>query len=145
MSGIGWGGGVMAGIDYQMDSFVIGVVGDWAWDGEVATNDDPSEATFMKYNDIATIRGRAGFVQDNTMFYVTGGAAAVDTEFGGKVGPASENISDEKWVWGWTAGIGVEHAFTANFHGRLEWLYVGLPDQDYINWSPATARAARLI
>ena len=59
----------------------------------------------MKYNDIATIRGRAGFVQDNTMFYVTGGAAAVDTEFGGKVGPASENISDEKWVWGWTAGM----------------------------------------
>ena len=65
------------------------------------------------------------------MFYVTGGAAAVNTEFGGKVGPASENISDEKWVWGWTAGIGVEHAFTENFHGRLEWLYVGLPDEKY--------------
>jgi outer membrane immunogenic protein len=131
MSGIGWGGGVMAGIDYQMDNFVIGAVGDFAWGGQVAKNDDPAQATFMNYNDIATIRGRAGFVQDNTMFYLTAGAAAVNTEFGGKVGPFSENISDEKWVWGWTAGIGVEHAFTENFHGRLEWLYVGLPDEKY--------------
>jgi outer membrane immunogenic protein len=131
MSGIGYGGGVLAGLNYQIDNFVLGIEGDWAFGGEVATNDDPAEATFLNFNNIATLRARAGWAHDNTLLYVTGGAAAVDTEFGGLVGPLAEDISESKWIYGWTAGAGIEHAFTDNLRGRLEYLYVGLPDEDY--------------
>ena len=33
-------------------------------------------------------------------------------------------VSDSPWVYGWTAGGGLEHAFTQNFSGRIEYLYV---------------------
>ena len=40
-SGIGYAGGILGGWNYQMDSFVLGVEGDWAFGGTVATNDEP--------------------------------------------------------------------------------------------------------
>ncbi len=138
MDGIGYGGGVLAGINYQVDSFVLGIEGDWAFAGKVGENNDPAELTYLKFNNIATLRARAGFAQDYTLLYVTGGAAAVDTEFGGLVGPVATavDVSDSAWLWGWTAGAGIEHAFTDNFHVRLEYLYIGLPDETY-TLSPA--------
>ena len=131
MSGIGYQGGVLAGINYQVNSFVFGVEGDWGFGGKVATNDDPGEATWLKFNDIATLRARAGLADGNTLFYITGGAAAVNSEFGGLVGPASVSDSQKKWLYGWTAGAGIEHAFTPALHARLEYLYLGLPSQKF--------------
>jgi len=131
MSGQGYHAGFMAGWNYQIDDFVLGFEGDWAFGGQVADNDDPVEATYLNFNDIATLRARAGWADGNTLFYATGGLAAVNAEFGGLVGPLSEDISDSKWVYGWTVGGGIEHAFTDNVHARLEYLYVSLPDTDY--------------
>jgi outer membrane immunogenic protein len=62
------------------------------------------------------------------LLYITGGAAAVDMEFGAVM---SSPESDSKWVYGWTIGAGLEHAFTENLRGRIEYLYVGLPDTDF--------------
>ena len=127
-SGIGYAYGILGGWNYQMDSFVFGIEGDWAFGGTVATNDAPTVDTDLSFNNIATLRARAGFALDNTLLYVTGGLAAVDMEFGAVIsGPAS----DSKWVYGWTAGGGLEHAFTPNFSGRIEYLYVGLDDADF--------------
>jgi outer membrane immunogenic protein len=131
MSGIGFNGGLLAGFNYQVDNFVFGIEGDWGFGGRQATNDDPGEATYLNYNDIATARARAGFADDRTLFYVAGGLAAVNAEFGGLVGPTAEDTSDSRWIYGWTIGGGIEHAFTNAFHARLEYLYVGLPDTDF--------------
>jgi outer membrane immunogenic protein len=128
-SGIGYAGGILGGWNYQMDSFVMGIEGDWAFGGEVASNDDPLVLTDLSFNNIATLRARAGFALDNTLLYVTGGLAAVDTEFGATVVATPDSAS--KWVYGWTIGGGLEHAFTQNFSGRIEYLYVSLPDTDY--------------
>jgi outer membrane immunogenic protein len=135
MSGITYGGGLLAGFNYQVsDSFVLGIEGDWAWAGKI-DNDDPIEATEMKIEDIATLRARAGFLSDETLFYVTGGAAFVRTTFGGEVGdpnnPPRPFIDDTHWTTGWTIGGGIEHAFTDYIHGRLEYLYIALPDEEY--------------
>ena len=81
-SGIGYAGGILGGWNYQMDSIVFGVEGDWAFGGTVATNDEPAIDTDLSFNNIATVRARAGFALDNTLLYVTGGLAAVDMEFG---------------------------------------------------------------
>ena len=39
-SGIGYAYGILGGWNYQMDSFVMGIEGDWAFGGTVATNDE---------------------------------------------------------------------------------------------------------
>ncbi len=39
--------------------------------------------------------------------------------------------SDSKWAYGWTIGGGLEHAFTPNFSGRIEYLYVAMDDEDF--------------
>lgn len=133
-SGIGYAYGILGGWNYQMDSFVFGVEGDWAFGGTVATNDEvfapPVGAidTDLSFNNIATLRARAGFALDNTLLYVTGGLAAVDMEFGAVM---STTESDSKWVYGWTVGGGLEHAFSDHFSGRIEYLYVGLDDVDF--------------
>ncbi|MBI2717393.1 MAG: porin family protein [Rhizobiales bacterium] len=130
-SGIGYSAGVLGGWNYQFDSTLVGIEGDWAFGGKLATNDEPAIDTFMRLNNLATLRGRAGLVDGNTLFYLTGGLAAADSEFGGPMGPAQENVSDSKWLYGWTAGAGIEHAFSNNLRARLEYLYVSLPNGKY--------------
>jgi len=127
-SGIGYAGGILGGWNYQMDTFVFGFEGDWAFGGTVATNDEPGIDTDLSFNNIATLRARAGFALDNTLLYVTGGLAAVDMEFGAVM---STDESASKWVYGWTVGGGLEHAFSDHFSGRIEYLYVGLDDADF--------------
>ena len=129
-SGIGYAGGILGGWNYQIDSFVMGIEGDWAFGGTVATNDEPLINTDLSFNNIATLRARAGFALDNTLLYVTGGWAGVDMEFGGVMSD-STYYSDSKWVYGWTIGGGLEHAFSDNLSGRIEYLYVGLDDADF--------------
>ena len=127
-SGIGYAGGILGGWNYQIDSFVMGIEGDWAFGGEVASNDDPLVLTDLSFNNIATLRARAGFALDNTLLYVTGGLADVDMEFGAVI---TNNVNDSTWAYGWTVGGGLEHAFTPNFSGRIEYLYVGMDDTDF--------------
>ncbi len=134
-SGIGYAGGVLAGINYQFDSMVLGFEGDWAFGGIVATNDEPTIDTDLSFNNIATLRARLGWAHDNTLLYLTGGLAAADMEFGAVM---ASTESDSQWVYGWTIGGGLEHAFTQNFHGRIEYLYVNLPDSDYSMTDTAT-------
>jgi outer membrane immunogenic protein len=127
-SGIGYAGGVLLGWNYQMDSFVMGIEGDWAFGGTVATNDEAGIDTDLSFNNIATLRARAGFALDNTLLYFTGGLAAVDMEFGAVMASAE---SDSQWVYGWTAGGGLEHAFSQSLSGRIEYLYVSLDDAEF--------------
>lgn len=127
-SGIGWAWGGLVGFNYQLSSIVLGLEGDWGMGGTVATNDEPGIDTDLSFNQIATFRARLGMAHENTMVYLTGGAAAVEAEFGA-VMASTEN--DRAWVYGWTVGGGVEHAFTDNFRGRIEYLYIDLPDIDF--------------
>lgn len=134
MSGFTWGGGLLAGFNYDLgNNFLIGVEGDYGWAGKV-DNDDPGEATEMKIKDIATLRARAGYIfNDDTLFYATGGMAWIKTTFGGEVGaiPDREFIDDTQWTSGWTIGGGIEHAFSESVHARLEYLYLDMKDEEY--------------
>jgi outer membrane immunogenic protein len=135
MSGITWGGGVLAGFNFEIgDGFLLGVEGDYGWAGGI-DNDDPIEATEMDIEDIATLRARAGFLSNDTLFYATGGVAWVKSTFGGDVGdpndPNRPFIDDTQWTTGWTIGGGMEHAFSEYLHARLEYLYIDLDDEEY--------------
>lgn len=133
MSGTGFAGGLIVGWNYDFGGMIAGIEADWGWGGEIADNKEPAELTGVSFDNIITLRARAGRAFDNTLVYLTGGAAFVDVNFAGEVGPVGASFHDEDsdWVTGWTIGGGIEHAYTENLHGRLEYLFVGLPDTDF--------------
>lgn len=123
--------GVFAGAQWQWDSLVLGVEGDWGWGlGETAEN--ILDETDYTINHIATLRARLGFASDNTLLYLTGGAAMAN----GTLDAYVLGIDDDATHWGWTIGGGMEHAFSENFTARLEYLYAHFGKETY-DLSPA--------
>ena len=134
MNGYGWNTGIYAGWNYQIDDFVMGVEGDWAFGGAVAENHEPAELTDLDFNNIGTLRGRLGWAMDNTLFFATGGIALVDTTFSSTDFPTGSSTSaeDSQWLTGWVIGGGMEHAFSDRISGRLEYSYIVLPNGEYL-------------
>jgi outer membrane immunogenic protein len=133
MNGFGWNGGALVGWNYQMDSFVMGIEGDWALGEHVAQNHEPAELTDLEFNNIATLRARLGWALDDTLIYATGGVAFVDSKFFSPDFPAGSGFfaEDSAWLTGWVIGGGMEHAFSDRISGRLEYSYMSLPDAEY--------------
>ncbi|MGH6906813.1 MAG: outer membrane protein [Aestuariivirga sp.] len=118
--------GVLAGAQWQWDNFVLGVEGDWGWGfGETAQN--IIDETDYTINSVATLRARLGFAFDDTMIYATGGVATANATLDAYV----LGIDDDQTHWGWVIGGGMEHAFSENFTGRLEYLYASFGEEDY--------------
>ena len=131
MNGFGWNTGGFVGWNYQMDSFVMGIEGDWAFGGHVAQNQAPVELTELEFDNIATICARLGWAMDNTLLYTKGGVAFVDSTFS-TTALAGGSAEDSSWLTGWVVGGGMEHAFSDRLSGRLEYTYMDLPDADYL-------------
>ena len=131
MNGFGVNGGGFVGWNYQVDDFVMGVEGDWAFGGRVAKNHEPAELTDLNFDNIATLRARMGWAMDNTLFYATGGVAFVDSTFS-TTALAGGSAEASSWLTGWVIGGGMEHAFSDRLSGRLEYTYMSLPDAEYL-------------
>lgn len=114
--------GVHAGFNQQWDSFVLGVEGDVEYNFSENTYGDIDAGMDWQ----GSLRLRAGYAIDRTLIYGTAGVA-----FGS--GYAESDLLDldesETFV-GWTAGAGVEHAFTDNWTGRLEYRYTDFGDEE---------------
>ncbi|WP_210488882.1 outer membrane protein [Microvirga antarctica] len=112
----GFVGGGQIGYNYQMGQFVIGLETDIQY-ADLGNNNSRyiGEANFGRGSDnefFGTTRARVGVAFDRFMVYATGGIAYADSDFG------------------WTAGGGVEYAFTNNLTAKLEGLYVNLDSND---------------
>jgi outer membrane immunogenic protein len=136
-------GGGFIGANYQFNQFVIGVEADWQAADLDGAQDIPaiggSIHVSTKVNDYGSLRGRLGFAWDRFLIFGTGGWAWGNGHtFYGVTGapPAvTRNINSS----GWTAGAGVEYAFTNNWLARLEYRYTDLGTQSYVD--PATNSA----
>ena len=137
-------GGVEAGYNMQVNSFVFGVEGDVDYlggnnnlDGTYQFAGNPALLYTLaggKNNVFGTIRGRLGFAVDRALFYVTGGAA-----FGGNQAPTSItftggalpvpcpfctfNSASKNNDIGAVLGGGIEYAFTNNWSAKVEYLH----------------------
>ncbi len=120
----GFNGGVGAGYNWQSREFVFGVETDLQFSGA-----DDTFAPWKFSNPwFGTLRGRAGFLLNNTtLFYATGGLAYGELRAQSTV----TGISETRIHPGWTAGIGVEVAITGNWSAKVEYLYVNLYDRTY--------------
>jgi outer membrane immunogenic protein len=114
----GVGGGGQIGFNYQLSPrFVIGAENDLQASSLKARDDGPyhRDATLPWFG---TARGRVGIAltEPRLLIYGTGGMAFGDPKIAG----------DGKLRVGWTAGGGVEWAFTPKWSAKLEYLYTDI-------------------
>lgn len=117
------------GANWQFDSWVLGLEGDFdgSWiDGTTAVCTTPlTVACETKNKWLATLRPRFGYAADRVLFYLTGGVA-----FGDVVVNTTSNWQSADKT-GWTAGGGIEGAFTDHWTARLEYLFVDLTNSTF--------------
>ena len=128
-AGCGFKGGVLAGYNRQMDNVVFGVEGDWGMSNSIVTNNEPAADYTFALDDIATLRGRVGYAQDNTMFFLTAGGAWARGDINSTTGGPAAHLTQDHF--GWTIGGGIEHAVTDQLRIKLDYLYTVLNDGHY--------------
>jgi outer membrane immunogenic protein len=128
-AGCGFKGGVLAGYNYQIDSIVLGVEGDWGKSGNIAKNPDPTADFSFALDHIATLRARLGYAFDDTLIFITGGGAWARGNIDGIVSATPDHLTDDQF--GWSIGGGVEHAVSDQFRLKLDYLYTHLSDGSY--------------
>lgn len=108
-------GGIQSGANWQFSrNWLIGIEADSSW-GSIKGE---SNAAITKIDTLGTVRGRLGYVMDNWMLYGTAGVAWAHTE---AVVPA--DTSYDRFLLGWTAGLGVEYLLSDRWSMKLEYLY----------------------
>jgi outer membrane immunogenic protein len=136
--------GATIGLNYQIDSFVLGVESDFEWSGIqgsvtpangfcnlIVSASAVGSTCETKADWLGTARLRLGYVFDRVLVYGTGGAAFGNVHAGltgsGLAGfaPAGGSFQNNA-VFGWTAGAGVEVAFLEGWTAKLEYLYLDL-------------------
>ena len=126
------------GINYLTGSgFLFGVEGDFDWStllGQSSTGAcaglapgliPAGAACATKSEWFSTARGRAGYVFNRFLVFATAGAAIADIKVGLNPPGNYEAVGPQL---GWTAGGGVEYAFSDSWTAKLEYLYVDLGD-----------------
>lgn len=115
--------GAQVGCNIQVNNWVFGVQGDYAYtDAEGSNVDSFGFTNRSKIESLSSVTGRIGLAYDRFLGYVKGGGAweqdNYDTSLGGVIqGTASELRS------GWTVGVGAEYAFTNYVTWFVEYNY----------------------
>ena len=140
-------GGLQAGYNWQFaPSWVAGFEGDFSWTSlhdhreanpiltptGIPAGPNAIVALDVRTQWLASARARLGYTGwlNNTMFYVTGGAAWADTEYTAlfQTSPPlnQANPSNTTIKSGWVAGAGAEWMATPHILVRAEYLYYGI-------------------
>jgi outer membrane immunogenic protein len=115
-------GGTIGG-NIQAGAFVFGAEGDFDWDN---IKGSPSGCPGCQVTSqwLATARGRVGVALDRVLIYGTGGAAFQQLKFSAVPPAVLVATSATSNPFGWTAGGGVEYAFSPNWSIKAEYLYI---------------------
>lgn len=127
----GFVGGATVGGNMQVNNIVFGVEGDVSFSDIDGTGDTSggfncNTGCETEVSWFGTARGRLGYALDATLPYVTGGFAFGDAK--GEV--SSLGTIGKDTLTGWTAGAGIEHAFTPYLSAKVEYLYTDLGKLD---------------
>jgi outer membrane immunogenic protein len=130
----GFLGGGQIGYNIQNGFVVFGIEADASWSNLKGTTPCIVILSCKREVDfLGTVTGRLGFTADRALIYVKGGGAWAHVEHGVSVlGIAIAN--EDKTIWGWTVGAGVEYAITGNWSAKLEYNYMdfGKHDWDFV-------------
>jgi outer membrane immunogenic protein len=129
-----------AGYNQQYGNLVLGLEASVAWSGLKGTAVDPflpALAAGRTYKTelewFATLTPRLGYASGNWLFYAKAGLAAghVVSDLTSTQVAVPIVFRERNGHVGWTAGAGVEHAFTPNWIVGLEYNYVDLGTEQY--------------
>jgi outer membrane immunogenic protein len=132
----GFGGGQI-GYNFQTGNFVFGIEGDFAGSGISQTIDDivPGTTLTLKNDALASLRGRVGIAYNTLLFYGTGGGGWGHNRI--SVDVAGLTASSDSWQSGWSAGGGIELAFTPSWSAKVEYLHYGLNSANFFGVLPS--------
>lgn len=141
LSPAAFSGGGQIGYNHQIDRWLFGIEADASYTGlrqnRTVTAPFPAGGALTTSSSvvsdwIATLRPRAGYSVDRTLFYLTGGLALTDLNFASSYADTagqSATAGFSKTRVGWVAGAGIEHAFTKNWTAKVEYLYADFGKQ----------------
>ncbi|WP_380787595.1 outer membrane protein [Sphingomonas sp. R86521] len=126
------------GFDVQRGNIVVGAVGEFGKsnikDSVSAFSTTPAFYTMSReLNWEASVRARAGFAADTTLFYGTAGVGYVSIDNSFTTGNTANTFSSNgnQKEWGLTAGGGIEQKIGKNFSIGMEYLFHRYEDTDY--------------
>jgi len=133
----GWAYYGRAGIDAQRGNIVVGVVGEFGkteiTDSTSGFSTTPASYTMSRKIDWeASVRGRAGYAINTTLFYGTFGAgyAKIDNLFFTTNTANAFSASGSKNQWGFLGGGGIEQKLTKHISIGMEYMYHQYQDND---------------
>jgi outer membrane immunogenic protein len=134
--------GGVAGINYQINSIVVGVEGDFVGSLAKGTTIDPlGNALQTQVLWTATITGRLGWAFDRLLIYGKGGAA-FEYDRDTVTQPSAVAVVGSTTRGGWTVGAGAEYAFTEHWTTRLEYDYLRFPSKGSVFSGPGPLNSA---
>jgi outer membrane immunogenic protein len=129
--------GATMGVSGQFGAFVLGIEGDFDWQGLSGSSNSNFCTSIItstaigagagglscktESNWLGTIRMRFGYAWDRVLVYGTAGGAGANLNTALNGLPVQNNAE-----FGWTAGGGLEVAFTDNWTVKVEYLFVDL-------------------
>ena len=124
--------GFLAGYNYQAGNLVLGVEGDFqGWTvGDIRYTAVTGDFLTAHTKWGGSIRGRLGFAADHALFYVTGGAAFASLRT--SIPTTNITVGVDGTRLGWTAGGGIDYAFTNNWFTGIEYRYSRFQAQTFI-------------
>ena len=146
--------GLFVGGNYQINKIVLGVEGDWQWSNLIGNNQIlaplgaagtfPSGPFMVSttVKDYATVRGRLGLAFDRFLVFGTGGWAWGNPLTSYALVGAAPFFNNGGSSTGWTAGLGVDYAFTDSVFGRIEYRYTSLETSGFVSAATNTAAAS---
>ncbi len=135
--------GGAVGCNYQSNSWVYGVEGDWALTNPKGRGPESGATTYtfsVKENWFSTVRGRAGFTNNNWLLYATGGVAFANLQVS-DAAAAGTTVTQKETHVGWTAGLGAEVQLDQRWSIKFEGLYIHLSRENYFSPSNPIAQA----
>jgi outer membrane immunogenic protein len=116
--------GAQIGYNWQFGELVLGAEGDVSWSG--IAGDNVASTITHDINWFGTVRGRLGWAMGDWMPYVTGGWAYANATRANVVPQIATRGHS-----GWTAGAGVEWAFTQFWTLKAEYKYLAFGSASY--------------
>lgn len=127
-------GGAQAGYNWQFNQFVVGIEGELGYlnlDGSAVQPGSPGGDTIASLDGgvYAGLSARVGFAFDRTLVYAKAGGVYSWGEYhvndACNIGPCGAGLmsGSETIGLGYQVGAGIEHAFTDNWTGKIEYSY----------------------
>jgi outer membrane immunogenic protein len=150
--------GPFLGANYQLGRLVLGAEGDWMWANLIGSSEDGSPYTLpagafpggpftvsTTMKDYGSIRGRIGISFNRFMAYATGGWAFGNPSIAYALAGSAPFLTHGGYSYGWTAGAGIDYAFTDHVFGRVEYRYTSLETSAFVNAASNVADAGTKV